>query len=46
MKILFAIIVSRVSSTKKVKCTKAIETIINEIKNQKPNDNLVYKLSS
>lgn len=37
---------SRVSSTKKVKCTKAIETIINEIKNQKPNDNLVYKLSS
>ncbi len=37
---------SRVSLEKKVKCSEAVETIINEIKNQNPNDNLVYKLSS
>lgn len=37
---------SKVSLAKKIKCTEAIETIINEIKNQDKNDNIVYKLSS
>lgn len=34
--------ISRISSSKKIKCTETIVTIINEIKKQNRNNNLVY----